>query len=246
MDIEALGLCKSFGGREAVIDVSFRAVPGAVTGFLGPNGAGKSTTMRLLTGCLAADRGTASIGGLDVNRDPKGARACLGYLPEAANGFANLTIAEFLTFAAEARGLWGAQRTAALARAIDMTGLGEALAKTLGQLSKGWRQRAWLGQALIHDPPVLILDEPTDGLDPLQKRHLRRLLARLASKKTILMSTHILEEAEELCDHLIILAGGRIVADVRKDEIVDGAGRLAPAFLRLSQSGASEADGVLQ
>src|SRR5690606_15115139 len=111
---------------------------------------------------------------------------------------------------------------------------------------KGWRQRAWLGQALIHDPPVLILDEPTDGLDPLQKRHLRRLLARLASKKTILMSTHILEEAEELCDHLIILAGGRIVADVRKDEIVDGAGRLAPAFLRLSQSGASEADGVLQ
>lgn len=234
MEIEARGLCKSFAAHEAVIDVSFRAVPGTVTGFLGPNGAGKSTTMRLLTASLAADRGTASICGLDINRDPIGARAHLGYLPEAANGFSSLTIAEFLTFAAEARGLWGARKRAAMARVVDMIGLGQALGRTLGQLSKGWRQRAWLGQALIHDPPVLILDEPTDGLDPIQKTHLRRLLSELSSDKTILMSTHILEEAEELCDHLIILAEGRVVADVRKAEVADNAGRLAPAFLRLT------------
>lgn len=234
MDIEARGLCKSFAAHEAVAEVSFRAMPGTVTGFLGPNGAGKSTTMRLLTATLAADRGSASICGLDVNRDPRGARARLGYLPEAANGFSNLTIAEFLTFAAEARGIWGAKRKSAITHVTEMLDLGEALGRQLGQLSKGWRQRAWLAQALIHDPPVLILDEPTDGLDPIQKTHLRRLLSRLSSNKTILMSTHILEEAEELCDHLIILAQGRVVADVNKAAIADNAGRLSAAFLRLA------------
>lgn len=239
MQIEARGLWKKFGAREAVADVSFRAQPGTVTGFLGHNGAGKSTTMRLLTGCLAADHGTASIGGIDINQNPIGARACLGYLPEAANGFTSLTILEFLTFAAEARGLWGAQQKSALERVVDMIGLGSALGQCLGQLSKGWRQRAWLGQALLHDPPVLILDEPTDGLDPLQKTHLRTLLARLSADKTILMSTHILEEAEELCDHLIILAGGRVAADVRKAELLDSAGRLAPAFIRLTEAATS-------
>jgi len=236
MDIEARGLCKRFGAREAVTNVSFRANLGTVTGFLGHNGAGKSTTMRLLTGCLAADRGNACIGGIDIDQDPIGARANLGYLPEAANGFTNLTILEFLTFAAEAHGLWGAKKKAALTRVVDMIGLQPALGQSLGQLSKGWRQRAWLGQALIHDPPVLILDEPTDGLDPLQKTHLRALLAQLSAEKTILMSTHILEEAEELCDHLIILAAGRVVADVRKAELLDSAGRLAPAFIRLTQA----------
>lgn len=241
MQIEARGLCKSFSTHEVLKDVSFSAEPGAVTGFLGPNGAGKSTTMRLLTGCLAADRGSASIGGYDIDRDPLQARACLGYLPEAANGFTSLTILEFLIFAAEARGLRGLRCQDAITRVVEMIGLEPALGRTLGQLSKGWRQRAWLGQALIHDPPVLILDEPTDGLDPLQKTHLRKLLAELSARKTILMSTHILEEAEELCDHLILLAEGRVVADTRKADVVDASGRLAPAFLRLTQSGAAHA-----
>jgi ABC-2 type transport system ATP-binding protein len=239
MLIEAYELTKSFRGRPAVAGVSFTVGAGSIVGFLGANGAGKSTTMRMLAGYLGADSGTARIAGFDVARAPLEARARLGYLPEAAAGFAELTVLELLTFAAEARNFRGGDVSRAIERASELTGLGEAMDRIIGTLSKGWRQRAWLAQAVLHDPPVLILDEPTDGLDPLQKAHLRGVLAEMGRSKAILMSTHILEEAEQLCDRLIVIAAGRIVADAPRVELADGDGRLAPAFARLV-AGAAE------
>ncbi|MGI9382311.1 MAG: ABC transporter ATP-binding protein, partial [Methyloligellaceae bacterium] len=171
--IEARKLSKAFGGHPAVEDVSFEIARGTVVGFLGPNGAGKSTTMRLLTGYLRPDRGEARIAGHDVGTETARARACLGYLPEAAAGFPNLTVREFLIYCAECRGLWGAARDAAIDRVSEEIQLGPALSQRMRTLSKGWRQRAWFAQAILHDPPVLIFDEPTDGLDPNQKAHVR-------------------------------------------------------------------------
>lgn len=233
MLIEAHELTKSFRGRAAVAGISFALRAGTIVGFLGANGAGKSTTMRMLAGYLGADSGTARIAGFDVARAPLEARRRLGYLPEAAAGFAELTVRELLTFVGEARGFRGADLARAIERAAELTGLAAAMDRIMGTLSKGWRQRAWLAQAVLHDPPVLILDEPTDGLDPLQKAHLRCVLTEMGRSKAILMSTHILEEAEQLCDRLIVIAAGRIVADAPRAELADGNGRLAPAFERL-------------
>jgi ABC-2 type transport system ATP-binding protein len=234
--IEAHDLAKSFLGRPAVAGISFEIGAGEIVGFLGTNGAGKSTTLRLLAGYLRPDRGAASIAGHDIVCARRQAQACLGYLPEAAAGFHNLTVLEFLTFAAESRGYWGARRRAALARAIEVLDLAPAMAMTLKTLSKGWRQRAWLAQAILHDPPVLILDEPTDGLDPSQKLGLRRFLRTAAEGRAILMSTHILEEAEQLCDRLIIISQGLVVADQARGTLTDGHGRLAGAFARLTDA----------
>ncbi len=234
--IEARHLAKSFRGRPAVMDISFDVGAGEIVGFLGTNGAGKSTLLRLLAGCLRPDRGTAAIDGQDIATERRQAQARLGYLPEAAAGFPNLTVLEFLTFAAESRGYFGAGRRLALARAVEALDLGPAMAMTLKSLSKGWRQRAWLAQAILHDPPVLILDEPTDGLDPNQKMHLRRFLRTAAQGKAILMSTHILEEAEQLCDRLIIIAQGAVAADQRRQALTDERGRLAGAFARLTNA----------
>lgn len=233
MLIEANELAKSFRGRAAVAGVTFAVGPGSIVGFLGANGAGKSTTMRMLAGYLGADSGVGRIAGFDIAREPIEARRRLGYLPEAAAGFAELTVRELLTFAAEVHGFRGAERARAIERAASLTGLAEAMDRVMGTLSKGWRQRAWLAQAVLHDPPALILDEPTDGLDPLQKAHLRGVLAEMGRSKAILMSTHILEEAEQLCDRLIVIAAGRIVADAPRAELTDASGRLAPAFAQL-------------
>ncbi len=237
--IVARGLRKSFGLRAAVRDVSFTAAAGTITALLGANGAGKSTTLRMLTGALTPDAGSARIDGHDVTADAEAARARTGYLPEAATGFQHLTPGELLLFAAEARGLNGPHAIDETRRVTALLDLAPVIGQTLGTLSKGWRQRAWLAQALIGDPPVLILDEPTDGLDPTQKIALRRLLRELAEDKAILMSTHILEEAEELCDRVIVMADGRIVADATTRDLVDGAGRLAAAFTRLTQTAAA-------
>jgi ABC-2 type transport system ATP-binding protein len=234
--IEARHLAKSFHGRPAVSDVSFDVGAGEIVGFLGANGAGKSTILRLLAGCLQADRGTAAIAGHDIATARRQAQAHLGYLPEAVAGFANLTVLEFLTFAAESRGYWGATRRVALARAIEALDLGPATTMTLASLSKGWRQRAWLAQAILHDPLVLILDEPTDGLDPGQKIHLRGFLRTVAQGTAILMSTHILEEAEQLCDRLIIISRGAVVADRPRAALTDDDGRLVGAFARLTDA----------
>jgi ABC-2 type transport system ATP-binding protein len=234
--IEARRLTKSFHGRPAVVDISFEVAAGEIVGVLGTNGAGKSTILRLLAGSLRPDRGSAAIAGHDMASARRQAQACLGYLPEAAAGFANLTVLEFLTFMAESRGYWGAKRRRALARAVEALDLGPAMAMALESLSKGWRQRAWLAQAILHDPPVLILDEPTDGLDPSQKMHLRRFLRRAAPGKAILMSTHILEEAEELCDRLLVISGGAVVADQPRTALTGDDGRLARAFARLTDA----------
>jgi ABC-2 type transport system ATP-binding protein len=232
--IEARRLTKSFYGRPAVTDVSFDVGAGEIVGLLGTNGAGKSTILRLLAGSLRPDRGAASIAGHDVATTRRQAQACLGYLPEAASGFADLTVLEFLTFAAESRGYRGARRRLALARVAEALDLSPAMAMPLERLSKGWRQRAWLAQAILHDPPVLILDEPTDGLDPNQKTHLRRFLRAAAQGKAILMSTHILEEAEQLCDRLLVISGGTVVVDRPRAALADADGRLASAFARLT------------
>ncbi len=234
MLIEAEDLQKSFTSVAAVRGVSFKVARGERVGVLGANGAGKSTTLRMLAGTLVPDSGRARIAGADVVRSSAAARSAIGYLPEAANGFGSLTVAEFLMFAAEARGMQGSTRNRAIARIAEMLSLGAALYRPLGTLSKGWRQRAWLAQALIHDPPVLIFDEPTDGLDPNQKIALRALLTSLSEDKAMLISTHILEEAETLCDRLIIIANGQVIADGRTSELADENGRLAPAFARLT------------
>jgi ABC-2 type transport system ATP-binding protein len=234
--IEARDLEMRFGARTAVRGVSFAVEPGQVVGFLGPNGAGKSTTMRMLTGFLRPAAGSAWICGHDIQAGRLAAQRCLGYLPEAAGGFSHLTVREFLTFCGEARGLAGADLRTAIERVCGAVDLGPALGLKLGVLSKGWRQRAWLAQALLHDPPVLILDEPTDGLDPTQKQHARDLIRRVAADKAILLSTHILEEAEEICQRAIIIAEGRIVADAATADLLDPQGRLTAAFHRLTAS----------
>lgn len=232
--IEAARLTKQYRGHAAVKDVSFKIPSGSITGLLGPNGAGKSTTMRMLVGSLTPDGGAASIAGLDVATQTAQARRRLGYLPEAAVGFHNLTVLELLLFAAQCRGLNGEPLHLAVASVTGTVDLGPILSSPLSALSKGQRQRAWLAQAIIHDPPVLILDEPTDGLDPNQKASLRELLRSMTPRKAILMSTHILEEAEELCDRLIVMCEGSVVADSPTSDLLDDAGRLKPAFERLT------------
>ena len=244
--IEARNLSKAFHDRRAVDDVSFEIARGTVVGFLGPNGAGKSTTMRLLTGYLRPDGGEARIAGHDVGTETARARASLGYLPEAAAGFPNLTVREFLTWCAECRGLWGAARDAAIERASQETDLGPALSLRMRTLSKGWRQRAWFAQAILHDPPVLIFDEPTDGLDPNQKAHIRDFIRAIAPRKAIILSTHILEEAEEICDRVIIIANGRIVADEACKTLADRKGRLWAAFRRLTDPDAAVPAGLIR
>lgn len=232
--IEAENLSKRFGKRVAVDGVSFSIAPGDVVGFLGPNGAGKSTTMRLLTGFFDADSGSARICGYDINRDRRAAQASLGYLPEAAGGFPNLTVREFLAFCGESRGLYGLALRAATERACELIDLAPALDSAMKSLSKGWRQRAWLAQAILHDPPVLILDEPTDGLDPNQKERVRALIRAVAAEKAIILSTHILEEAEEVCNRALIISAGRIVAQDTPENLADGKGRIAASFRSLT------------
>jgi ABC-2 type transport system ATP-binding protein len=232
--VEGRDLVKSFGLVKAVDGISLQVERGSIVGLLGTNGAGKTTLMRLLSGALGPDRGTALIAGVDVQRAPRAARLMLGYLPEAAAGFSSLTVREFLIFAAEGRGINGRCVSRAVSTAAGRLELASALDRVMGTLSKGWRQRAWLAQAIIHDPPVLILDEPTDGLDPAQKVELRGFLREAAKTKAILMSTHILEEAEALCDRIVVIAGGRVAADAPLRELCSPDGRLAVTFERLT------------
>lgn len=208
--LEAHCLSKSFGPLMAVSEVDFRVAAGEVLGLLGPNGAGKSTTMKMLTGFLRPSGGRALIAGIDVNADPIAAKRRLGYLPEGAPAYGDMTVGRFLQFIADARGV---DDDAAMARVVGQMGLGGVIGQTIDTLSKGFRRRVGVAQAIIHDPDVLILDEPTDGLDPNQKHEVRQLIGAMARTKAIAISTHLLEEVEALCSRAVVIDHGRIVAD---------------------------------
>ena len=234
MLIDAQNLSKAYASKPAAQNVSFKAKAGSIIGLLGSNGAGKSTIMRMLVGSLAPDAGQALINGYDIVTQRRQAQHQLGYLPESALGFNNLNVQEFLAFTAEARGFAGHQKRTLISNIIDQLDLGGVRHKLLGTLSKGWRQRSWLGQALLHNPPVLILDEPTDGLDPNQKTQLREKLKNLGKTKTILMSTHILEEAENMCERLVVMRDSQLVADGPTTDFIDKNGRLESAIHALT------------
>ncbi|MCG8558691.1 MAG: ATP-binding cassette domain-containing protein [Hyphomicrobiales bacterium] len=217
--VEADNLHKVFGAITAVDGISLTAGTGEVLGFLGPNGAGKSTTMKMITGFLEPDTGTSRVCGIDMAKEPKRAKRHIGYLPEGAPAYGDMTPRSFLRFVGEIRGLRGKDLQARVDEAAEMTGLGSVMRQSIDTLSKGYKRRVGLAQAILHDPDVLIMDEPTDGLDPNQKHHVRELIKEMASDKAIIVSTHILEEVEAVCTRAIVIDKGRIVADGTADEL---------------------------
>jgi len=218
--IDARALCKNFGSLVAVDELSFEVGAGEVLGFLGPNGAGKSTTMKMLTGFLVPTSGTAVINGHDIVDDSLAARRCIGYLPEGAPGYGEMTVRSFLEFIARARGFAGREALAAAGAAIERLNLDGVPEQTIETLSKGFKRRVGLAQAIIHDPQVLILDEPTDGLDPNQKHEVRRLIRDMSSEKIIIISTHVLEEVHALCNRAMIISDGRLLVDDTPDGLI--------------------------
>lgn len=217
VDIE--GLTKRFGPITAVDDISFRVSRGEVLGFLGPNGAGKSTTMKMITGFLAPDAGTVTIDGDDIAEQPVRVKHKLGYLPEGAPLYADMTPPAFLRFVGRIRGLSGEMLDERIERVVKQVNLGQVLDQTIETLSKGFKRRVGIAQAILHDPPLLILDEPTDGLDPNQKHEVRGLIREMAREKAIILSTHILEEVDAVCSRALIIASGRIVSDGTPEEL---------------------------
>lgn len=211
--IETSLLSKRYGNFTAVDQISFRAEPGQVLGFLGPNGAGKSTTMKMLSGFLAPTSGSASICGFDIEEQALEAKRALGYLPEGAPSYGEMTPRSFLDFVASIRGLSGELRRRRLDDVIARLQLEGVLDQTIDTLSKGFKRRVGLAQAILHDPKVLLLDEPTDGLDPNQKHQVRELINTMAKDKVIVISTHILEEVHAVCNRVIVIAGGKLLAD---------------------------------
>lgn len=211
--IEIRNLTKRFAQHTAVDDLSFQVQPGEVLGFLGPSRAGKSTTMKMLTGFLAPTSGTASILGFDIQTQTLKAQRQIGYLPEGAPCYGDMTVRGFLDFIAEVRGFRGAEKKQRVQRAVQQVELEKVLEQSIETLSKGFKRRVGLAQAILHDPRVLILDEPTDGLDPNQKHQVRQLIQGLARDKIVIISTHILEEVTALCTRAVIIAHGRLLAD---------------------------------
>jgi len=232
--IEVQNLVKRFGRFRAVDNISFNVEKGTVLGFLGPNGAGKSTTMRMITGYLKPTSGSISVCGDDVVANPLDARRHIGYLPESAPSYAEMTVKEFLHFMAEMRGV--SNRRAKVNEAIDKCFLNDVRNQVIDTLSKGYRQRTCFAQAILHDPPVLIMDEPTDGLDPNQKKVVRDMIKEMSSEKVIILSTHVLEEVEAMCTRLLIISGGKIVADGTISALLEtyGTTNLAALFHKLT------------
>ena len=218
--IRVHSLSKNFNNLLAVDQVSFEVQRGEVLGFLGPNGAGKSTTMKMLTCFIPPSSGTAEICGFSILNSPLQARSQIGYLPESAPSYDEMLVGEFLRFVAEIRGYSGRELNRRVSIVIEMTSLGDVKNQMIETLSKGFRQRTCLAQALIHDPPVLILDEPTDGLDPNQKHEVRSLIQNMSEERTILISTHILEEVDAVCTRAMIISEGRVVGYGTPDELL--------------------------
>jgi ABC-2 type transport system ATP-binding protein len=234
--IEVKNLTKRFGQKTAVDNISFTVKKGEVLGFLGPNGAGKSTTMRMITGYLPPTEGQISVDGADVVNEPIAAKARIGYLPEAAPLYADMTVVSFLRFMAELRG----KGEEDVERALDTCFLDPVRNQNIDTLSKGYRHRTCLAQSILHDPDILILDEPTDGLDPNQKQEVRSLIKRMGEGKVIIFSTHILEEVEAACTRAIIIDQGRVVADGTPDELkarASGAGAVTVRITGMAASG---------
>src|ERR1051326_5371413 len=217
--IKIENLVKTFGAKRAVDGISFEVARGEVLGFLGPNGAGKSTTMRMITGFMPPTAGRVTIGGHDVVESPLEAKRLVGYLPENAAAYPDMTVQGFLGFTAEMRGLKGAAKKQAVGRVVELCFLGSVLRQSVDPLSKGYKHRTCLAQALIHDPQVLIMDEPTDGLDPNQKFEVRNLIREIGKSKAIIFSTHILEEVDAACTRAIIIDRARIGASGTPDEL---------------------------
>ncbi|MSR46538.1 MAG: ATP-binding cassette domain-containing protein [Planctomycetes bacterium] len=211
--IQVQNLCKNFGERRVVQDVSFEIERGEIVGFLGPNGAGKTTTMRMLTTFLSPDSGDATIDGESVRKHPLEVRRKIGYLPESAPLYPEMTIEPYLDYIGQIRGVDRTARRIRIAEMVDQCGLTDVLDREVGQLSKGYRQRVGLAATLLHDPDFVVLDEPTSGLDPNQIVEIRNLIKRIAEKKTILLSSHILPEVESTCDRVLIIAFGKVVAN---------------------------------
>ena len=228
-------LSKQFGQFQAVDEISFEVQRGEVVGFLGPNGAGKSTTMRMVAGFLAPTAGRSLVCGHDVGEFPILAKQCMGYLPEGAPLYGDMTVEKFLDFVAQARGLSGDDKDQKLAAVIEKLEIGNVLAQHVETLSKGFKRRVGLAQAILHDPQVLILDEPTDGLDPNQKHRVRRLIRDMAADKAIIISTHILEEVDAVCNRAAIIDKGRLIFD-----------DTPKALLKRSPSGAKKLEDVFR
>ena len=224
--IKAIGLSKSYSEKSALINFSFEAGEGDLIGILGMNGAGKSTLIKLLAGVIEPDNGNAILNGYSILQERQSAQAQIGYLPESPSGFEDITVYEFLSFSANAHGIFGTVMDTAVSKICEELNLDDVKYKRLANLSKGWRQRAWLGQSLVHNPSLLFLDEPTDGFDPIQKIAIRHHIKSIAKGRTILMSTHILEEAEAICNRIIIMKNGKLVKDGRTSSFIDKQGRL--------------------
>jgi ABC-2 type transport system ATP-binding protein len=244
--IRVQDLKKFFGPKKAVNGVSFTVERGEVLGFLGPNGAGKSTTMRMITGFIPPTEGTVSVGGFDMLDDPLRAKSLIGYLPESAPAYSEMSVTDFLSFVAELRGLRGNAKRAAVDRAIEMCFLGSVAQQTVETLSKGYKHRTCFAQSIIHDPEVLILDEPTEGLDPNQKHEVRTLIRRMGERKAIIFSTHILEEVEAVCSRAIIIDRGQIVANGTPAELKQRSQNAGAVRVRFADGSADVIDQLAQ
>ena len=232
--VRVRNLRKDYGSIRALDGISFDVSRGDILGFLGPNGAGKTTAMKLITGFIDPDGGSVVVAGHDVASDPLAARRRMGYLPENAPAYGEMTVDGFLRFVADARTLTDAR--GAIDRVVDMAALGTVRHQTIETLSKGFKRRVGLAQAMIHDPEVLILDEPTDGLDPNQKVLVQDLLANLSQERCVILSTHLLDEAEKVCNRAVIISEGRILVDSTPHDLVkqSSSGRLDEVFRRLT------------
>ncbi len=237
--IQVQNLRKEFGAKVAVDNVSFTVEKGEVLGFLGPNGAGKSTSMRMVTGYFRPTSGSIKIGGIDMLESPEQAKKSIGYLPENAPLYSDMTVASFLGFCAEVRGITGAAKAKAVDRVLDLCFLHRVRNQSVDTLSKGYRHRTCFAQSIIHDPDVLILDEPTDGLDPNQKHEVRQLIKNMGKSKAIIFSTHILEEVDAACSRAMIIDRGKVVADGTPEslrKLVPGCASLDEVFRSITRS----------
>jgi ABC-2 type transport system ATP-binding protein len=238
-------LCKKFGNFSAVNNISFRVNKGEVLGFLGPNGAGKTTTMRMITGYLPATNGSVQVCGLNVQSNSMAARGKIGYLPEGGPLYNDMTPQTFLEFIARTRGLVGGQLSSRMDFVVEKLHLAQVFKQDIDTLSKGFKRRVALAQAIIHDPEVLILDEPTDGLDPNQKYEVRELIKSMAKDKAIVISTHILEEVEAICSRAIIISNGKIVASGTPQEIIVKSGGVNSVVVKLKKESADKVLGEI-